>query len=288
MKGSIAMPTLDPLRALTSEQLQQYYRDGYFVARGLFSADEAKRIGDTFMELGKNGPVEGISEIKHGAQPTYSDADPLAKYPRMLHPHRHPEMIVGEIAMKYMLDARVHTILHDLFGEESVAAQSMFYFKPPGARGQDLHQDNFYLRVSPGSCMAAWTAIDDTDESNGGLFVVPGTHTLDVQCPTHSNSDLFFTNEHVEPPAGKQPIPVRLRAGDVLFFNGSVIHGSFPNESKDRFRRAFICHYVPATSAETAHWYRPLLTFDGQEVQIPEATGGGPCGTIPVTAAVLH
>ena len=34
--------------------------------------------------------------------------------------------------------------------------------------------------------------------------------------------------------------------GDV--FNGRVFHRSFPNRSKDRFRRAYVCHYCNARS----------------------------------------
>ena len=70
-----------------------------------------------------------------------------------------------------------------------------------------------------------------------------------------------------------------MKAGDVLFFNGSLIHGSTPNTSTDRFRRSLIAHYVPRHSQELAHWYKSPLTFDGEVVQIAEATGGGPCGT---------
>src|SRR5581483_1096451 len=110
-------------------------------------------------------------------------------------------------------------------------------FKPPGARGQDLHQDNFYLRVRPGTCMAAWTAIDDADAGNGGMVVVPSSGDLSVQCPEKSDPTIFFTNEHVPVPAGLKETSLTLRAGDVLFFNGSVIHGSYPNKSRDRFRR---------------------------------------------------
>jgi hypothetical protein len=32
----------------------------------------------------------------------------------------------------------------------------MIYFKAAGARGQALHQDQYYLRVNPGTCCAAW------------------------------------------------------------------------------------------------------------------------------------
>ena len=275
---------------LTPEQMDEFRANGYVVVRGLFSADEVATIRDAFMEQGKNGPVPGMSEMIRGTAPNgYDKSDPLAFYPRMMHPHKHPELsLVGPLAMRYILDERVGAILRELFQDEPIATQSMFYFKPPGARGQDLHQDNYYLRTKPGTCMAAWTAIDDADESNGGLVLVPGTKDLDIACPERADNSQFFTADHVEPPAGLKPEPVNLKAGDVLFFNGSVIHGSYPNTSKDKFRRAFICHYVPATSVECSHWYQPFLKFDGTELTIAPATGGGPCGEMVAAPKTPH
>ena len=64
----------------------------------------------------------------------------------------------------------------------------------------------------------------------------------------------------------------------MLFFNGSVIHGSTPNSSKDRFRRSFICHYVPQSTAEMSHFYT-AYSFDGVKQNIRPNQDGGPCGT---------
>lgn len=270
------MTTLTTSR-LTDAQIEQFHRDGFLLVRGLFSPEEVAEIRESFMQLNAQGPVPGISEIN----PNYKPDDPLAFYPRMMHPHRHPELPVGPLAMRYMLDERIGEALNALFGEEPAAVQSMFYFKPAGARGQDLHQDNYYLRVKPGTCMAAWTAVDDADEENGSLFVVPGTSDMDIVCPQRADNALYFTTDHVPVPEGKEPVPVIMKAGDVLFFNGSLIHGSYPNRSIDRFRRAFICHYVPAASAEMWSGYRPALRFDGSEVFIEGAADGGPCGRLP-------
>lgn len=262
--------------ALSREQIQQYHRDGFLIVREMFSAHEVAEIREAFMAQAKDGPVDGLSA---GHAVTGAN-DPLSRYPRMMHPHHKPQFpLVQGISMKYLLDHRVHDVLADLFGEEPIACQTMFYFKPAGARGQDLHQDNFYLRVKPGTCMAAWTAIDDSDEENGGLVVVPGTHTLDLQCPTPADSNVFFTNHHVEPPAGSKVVPANMKAGDVLFFNGSLIHGSYPNNSADRFRRSFICHYAPSGAVEINQAY-PLYTFDGQRTVRQPASGGGPCGNV--------
>lgn len=254
-------------------------QSGYFVARGLFSPEEVAEIRETFMEMNVNGPVEGLSEIV-GGRGEYTPEDPLKFYPRMMQPHFHPELPVGPVAKKYMLDARLRPFLREFMQDEPVAVQSMFYFKPPRARGQELHQDNYYLRVKPGTCMAAWLAIDDADFENGGMKVVPGSQDLEIACPAQADASTSFTTDFVAPPEGMEAVHVDLKAGDVLFFNGSIIHGSSPNVSESRFRRSLIFHYVPLSSEEVGKWYGiAMLTFDEEQVEIAEATGSGPCGT---------
>jgi phytanoyl-CoA hydroxylase len=253
---------------------KQFSRDGFVIARGLFSSEEIAEIRETFMTQAANGPVEGLSD---GHYKSLTPDDPLSWYPRMMHPHKHAELPVGPLSMRYMLDKRLHDLLAAFMEEEPVAAQSMFYFKPPGARGQELHQDNFYLRVAPDTCYAAWVAVDDADEENGGMMVVPGSNDIDISCPEQADPTRSFTTHFVPVPKGMEATPLTLKAGDVLFFNGSVIHGSYPNTSRERFRRAFICHYVPEKSAELSSGYSSLH-FDGTPVTIPAAVGGGPCG----------
>ena len=176
------------------------------------------------------------------------------------------------------MDERLATILADLFGEEPLAAQSMLYFKPAGARGQALHQDNFYLKVEPGTCIAAWIALDPADRENGGLEVVPGTHKMDVFCPEEADRSVSFTRDYVPVPDGMEAMPVDLQAGDVLFFNGSLVHGSQPNRSADRFRRSYICHYIGRSAERMSLWYKPILSMQGEIVEVAANADGGPCG----------
>jgi ectoine hydroxylase-related dioxygenase (phytanoyl-CoA dioxygenase family) len=190
-----------------------------------------------------------------------------------MHPHR-----ISELSLRRLLDPRLRRILETLLGEEVLAAQSMFYFKPPGARGQALHQDNFYLRVEPGTCVAAWIACDAIDRENGGLEVVPGTHRMDLFCPEEADEELSFVREYVPPPPGLAVVPVDMAPGDVLFFNGSLVHGSGPNRSADRFRRSFIGHYVGRSAHHIGRHY-PTLTMGGEPVTLAESEGAGPCGT---------
>jgi hypothetical protein len=273
---------------LRTDQLRTFEERGYLVMPGLFSAEDVRQLLDTFMTMHASGPIPGCFMPKArlgggseagdlGLAPTAmlpEGTDVLDVYPRMMHPHR-----VNDVVLRYLLDPRLESILRDLFGEEPLAAQSMLYFKPPTARGQALHQDNFYLKVEPGTCIAAWVPLDSTDEENGCLQVVPGTHRMGIFCPEEADPTVSFTREYVPVPPGLEPEPVRLAAGDVLFFNGSLVHGSGPNRSANRFRRSFICHYIGRSSERMSLWYRPVLSFDGREVVIAENQDGGPCGT---------
>jgi len=252
---------------LDQARLRQFHDDGFTIVPALLDMDEVDDIRTEFMELQRAGAVPGHFEPK-GDDPN----DPLSTFPRYMNPHR-----VNELARRYLLDARFRVILEQLLDEEPLAAQSMFYFKPPGARGQALHQDNFYLRVEPGTCIAAWVAIDVIDRANGGLEVVPGTHKMDLFCPEESDAGVSFTRDYVPPPPGLSAVPVDMAAGDVLFFNGSLVHGSGPNATPDRFRRSFIGHYLGRSAEKISTWYE-VLTMDGRDVAMAAATGGGPCG----------
>jgi len=256
------------LGLLTEEQKKQFENDGYLIVKRLFNKQQLQEIEETFEAIGQ-APVPGYFE----PDLTAASTDPLKRYPRVMHPHR-----FNDVAKKYMLHQPVLAVLEDLYEEPPLAAQSMFYYKPPGARGQALHQDNFYLKVEPGNCIAAWTAIDAADEENGGLLVVPKTQDYEIVCPESADSNESFTTHFVKPPKDQKAVPVVMEPGDVLFFNGNLIHGSYRNKTKDRFRRAFICHYANESATQISHYYRPLYRADGSTVDLEENPDGGPCG----------
>jgi ectoine hydroxylase-related dioxygenase (phytanoyl-CoA dioxygenase family) len=248
-----------------------YRRNGVVHVPGLLTADEIETIKVAFTDQ-----VERDRSLGHD-DGVPSD-DPLARYPRFVQPHRRTDLEVGRLARRWMLEPRLMQRVQQLLGP-TFAAQSMFYFKPPTARGQALHQDNLFLRAHPETCLAAWIAVDDCDAENGGLKVVPGSHVYDLECPEPADVSQSFSAVQVSIPPGLSTVQTEMRAGDVLFFHGSTVHGSLPNSSTDRFRRSLIFHYVPQASVEIATFYQPLLTPAGDEVWIDESADGGPCGT---------
>ncbi|HEY3283139.1 MAG TPA: phytanoyl-CoA dioxygenase family protein [Armatimonadota bacterium] len=250
------------------EARERFETEGYVVGRGLFSPSEVADLREHYMELRESGTYAGdFDGVDIGS------ADPLKRYPRMIHMHRW-----DEASLKWLIDSRLNQWLTGLAGAEPYAVQTMLYFKPAGARGQALHQDQFYLRVEPGTCLAAWLALDACDEENGCMRVVPRSHKLPVLCTVKADTTQSFTDVTVPVPDSLEAVPVLMDAGDVLFFNGSVIHGSYPNTSETRFRRALIGHYIVGEAQKVASYYHPVLRMDGSEVELGVSSGGGPCG----------
>ena len=227
--------------------------NGYAVVKGLFAPEEVAYYRGHFMALRAEGvkPGDMVAE-------TVQSADPLKKFPRMIHMHRW-----DEASLRWLLDSRLGECLSAFLGTAPLAVQTMLYFKPAGARGQALHQDNFYLKAQPGTCMAAWLALDDCDEENGCMRVVPGSHEWPILCTAKADTSASFTDVTVPLPFGVEAVPILMEAGDVLFFTGSLVHGSFPNTSKDRFRRSLIGHYIEDRAERVSEYDQPVLRMDG-------------------------
>lgn len=248
--------------------VQSFDKQGYVTAPGMFSAEEVANYREHYMDMRAAGEYPGDF-----AGVAINSSDPLKRYPRLIHMHRW-----DKVSLDWMLHERLGSVFRQLLGKEPLAVQTMLYFKPAGARGQALHQDQYYLRVQPGTCIAAWMALDDCDEENGCLQVVPGSHKLPLLCPIDADTSESFTDVTVPLSADMQPEPVIMKAGDVFFFNGQVIHGSYPNSSANRFRRALIGHYIEAAADQVAHYYHPAMRFDGTVAELEVAEGGGRCG----------
>jgi phytanoyl-CoA hydroxylase len=245
--------------------------NGYVVVKNLFTPDEVATYRQHYMDLRAEGakPGDMVADTK-------IPGDPLNQFPRMIHMHRW-----DDTTREWLIEPRLGEILTELLGAEPFAVQTMLYFKPAGARGQALHQDNFYLQVKPGTCMAAWLALDDTDEENGCMQVVPGSHNWDILCHVPADATKSFTN--ITAPLLKNqpnhhPVSVPMQAGDCMFFHGALVHGSFPNVSKGRFRRSLIGHYVEASTTELTQFDQPVLTFSNQELFLQPSPGGMACG----------
>jgi ectoine hydroxylase-related dioxygenase (phytanoyl-CoA dioxygenase family) len=255
------------------DQIEQFHRDGWCVVEGLFAESDIAAIESFFEDFKHNGAAVYDDGLH------FDEVDPKQRQLRAMHPHRHSER-----AKAWGLQPQVMAVLRVLLGQPALLAQTMYYFKPPGAKGQGMHQDNFYLLAAPATCIAAWTAIDPATNDNGCLWVVPGSHRHDIHCPKvvpgEDRTWNHYGDSHINPfPREVAPVPVTVPRGATLFFGGQLIHGSGPNRTTDTARRTFIGHYVNESTDSLSQFYHPVLNAAGETVSsIAVDAGGGPCG----------
>jgi ectoine hydroxylase-related dioxygenase (phytanoyl-CoA dioxygenase family) len=118
-------------------------------------------------------------------------------------------------------------------------------YKPPQKGGVNMwHQDAPYWPIiAPMTEVTAWVALDDADETNGCMSMVPGSHLWG------DNIDFLHTLKSYEAMPGEfdgHPINVvrcPVQKGEVHYHHALTWHGSHANTS-GRPRRAIALHYM--------------------------------------------
>jgi ectoine hydroxylase-related dioxygenase (phytanoyl-CoA dioxygenase family) len=110
------------------------------------------------------------------------------------------------------------------------------------------HQDASYWPLSKSKVVTIWLAIDDADEGNSCLNVVPRSH-LQTQIPFSASpaSENNVLTQRVDNPEqyGDGVHPLVLKAGEVSLHSDWLLHGSEPNLS-DRRRCGFAMRFLSA------------------------------------------
>ncbi len=174
------------------------------------------------------------------------DADVLKKYVAIHFPHK-----ISPLIHDYLAHPALVGVLTGIVGPNVKCMQSMLFVKAPGKAGQAWHQDEFYIPTRDRSLVGAWIAVDDATVENGCLWIIPGSHRpgyLRPRVPSHSPeyADVDTIDVSAFPP--EQVVPVEVKSGAVVFFNGYTLHSSRRNKTADNFRTALVNHYMSAES----------------------------------------
>jgi len=251
-------------RRITVEDYAHYQRNGFLIVRGLLSQEDVAKLLSLAEDI-----YEGriLADAESNVFPWMTDRQ---KQERLASARLHMVHRKNGIAEWGLLHPGVLDVLEALIGPDVLALQSMLFFNPPGKGGQGWHQDAFYIQTQPDTLIGAWMALDRADEQNGCLWVAPGSHCEPIYPPVAPRPHFKHIDERqirdlfpaahasvmddevnklsqVAAKYGK-PVPVVLEPGDVLFFHSRLLHRSYRNETKDRMRRSYVCHYCNGRS----------------------------------------
>lgn len=233
---SIADHRPERLSPLSAEQIRSYEERGFLLLRRGCSQDLIDAYNAHIHSIRSADP---IPEWAKPHTPRANDTSGRFRV-RLFNPHLH-----DGFSLQMMKLAIVRGALAQLLGDEAVGVQSMYFYKEPGSPGQAAHQDYFYIRNEPNTLTAAWIAMETTDEENGCLWVVPGSHRLGLlRHGAVKNPDEHepWTDEAETDLSDEEPVV--MDPGDILIFHNLLVHSSRKNRSSDRWRRSYVCHYI--------------------------------------------
>lgn len=248
----------------------RYSELGYLVARNAFPrADVEPLLAEaTRICRGELGALEGL-ESASGRDP---DEAVLGRYIACHVVHK-----IAPGFRRLLRDERLVEVARGLIGPNVKCVHSVLFIKSPGEPGNAWHQDEFFIPSRDRSITTAWIALDDVTVENGCLHVIPGSHRPGVLYPMrrHHNPELDRAEEAYGFPYSPQDsVPVELEAGSVVFFNGYLLHGSYPNRSESSFRRSVQFVYMSAESllpwdqvsrGPTTRDYRDIIMVSGTD-----------------------
>ncbi len=170
----------------------------------------------------------------------------LKQYLCIHFPHKISDFLYDMLSTPAMVET-----LTGVIGPDVKCMQSMLFVKAAGKPGQAWHQDEDYIPTRDRSLCGGWIALDDATTENGCLWVLPGSHRRGVLYPQAVQEDRRFDCAEEStgfPWSEDDAVPVEVKAGSIVFFNGYLLHRSLPNTATTGFRRVLVNHYMSATS----------------------------------------
>ena len=139
-------------------------------------------------------------------------------------------------------DSSLVGCVRTLLGAEPRLLYDQALLKPAQTGAKvNWHQDNSFWRCSPPRALSCWLALEDVDNSNGALLVLPRLHHSLLTSPETPPGKPVYDLASSVP--SEQAVVLSLPVGSVAFFHCLTPHASTPNVSY-RPRRAYVTHFA--------------------------------------------
>lgn len=241
------------MTTLSQDQIDAFWRDGCLVAENAVTPDQLAAMRRLMAEWAEEsrahtqpyGPptVDGRPRFDMGTE--HSAERPA------LRRINNPSDVYGPFR-EVMENSAMTDMVADLIGPDVKFHHCKINQKLPGAATEvHYHQDFLFTPHTNDDIVTALLMLDDVDEENGALKVVPGSH----KGPLHSlfDGDTFTGRmaEDVTTEMKSKDIAVTGKAGSVCLMHTRLAHGSDPSRS-ERPRGLYICVYTAADAVPIA------------------------------------
>ncbi len=139
----------------------------------------------------------------------------------------------------WVFDDAILDLVEPLLGPDIALFSTHFLCKPAGdGKRVPWHQDSFYWRhlLEPMQVVTVWLAIDESDDRNGAMRVIPRTHlsgdaSYDDADPRINTFPREISRKYL---AEAQAVTMNLQPNQASLHAAGLFHGSEPNRDTRR------------------------------------------------------
>jgi phytanoyl-CoA hydroxylase len=164
----------------------------------------------------------------------------------------------------FMQNAELLRIVTQMIGEPVQCFQEMALIKPPHGQEKPWHQDHAYFNLPiETKVVGVWIALAEVTPEMGCMHVIEGGHKLGPRLH-FKRRDWQICDEEI---GQFRRTAITMQAGDVLFFDGKLPHGT-PINQTDRQRFAIQFHFAPRSAVNTSDEDRmAIFGSEGKDVR---------------------
>jgi phytanoyl-CoA hydroxylase len=235
---------------LTPDQVESYHKHGYLRIQEVYNEHEISLMADELdwqietwasKTQGWSGPWRQVYMDKETEQQSKLIA---------LHDlHRYSKAWCDAVT-----HPRLSGALADLIGPNVELHHTTLHAKPPETGHPfPMHQDWAFYKHEDGRYIDCLVHLDDTDDFNGCIRFLDGSHKQGALEHVTKNPDGTGCTPHLPTDDWdiEDTVPVPAKRGDVVVFSIHTIHGSRINQS-DKMRRLVRLGYRDPENPQTA------------------------------------
>ncbi len=226
---------------LSHDQLKLYRDDGYVLVENLLDPQVQAALKNAVTEICDGARKLAESNEILDLEPNHTPQTPRVR--RIKSPHAHFKLFGDLAAYPPLVE-----ILKQLIGDNVRLRGSKINMKPANVGSPvEWHQDWAAYPHTNDDLLAVGVMIDDVNEENGPLLVVPGSHKAPNY--NHHNEDGEFVCA-IDPAQNptldlSRAVPLTGKAGSMSFHHVRTVHGSAQNTSS-RPRTLLLFEYAAA------------------------------------------
>jgi phytanoyl-CoA hydroxylase len=241
--------------AITHDDVAFYQEQGYLIVADVLAESELDVIRQELAELIDKASGVTQNDVVYDLEDGHTSAAPRVR--RIKDPHTVMPSVASLVRHPAMLE-----VLTKLIGPGVRFQTSKLNMKSAGdGAAVEWHQDWAFYPHTNDDLLAVGVLLDDMDETNGPLCVLPGSHRGDIH-NHHANGFFCGAIDPIESAVDfSAAVPLTGKAGSMTFHHARAVHGSAPNRSA-RSRNLLLFQFGAVDAFPLVHPIGDLAVYD--------------------------